>query len=90
MPKNKMNDLRNHLFETLENLKDPDKPLDIARAKAVCAVAQTIINSVTVEVKAMNAMGRETPLKFFEGEQEKSQLAAGGSESRKPNGRSHI
>ena len=46
--KNKIEDLRNHLFETLEMLKDGD--IDVERAKAVSGVAQTIINSAKVEI----------------------------------------
>ncbi|BES72192.1 hypothetical protein RE428_32100 [Marinobacter nanhaiticus D15-8W] len=46
--KNKIEDLRDHLFETLEKLKDGD--IDIERAKAVSGVAQTIINSAKVEI----------------------------------------
>jgi hypothetical protein len=48
--KNKIEDLRNHLFETLEALKDKEKPMEIERAKAISEVAQTIINSAKVEV----------------------------------------
>jgi hypothetical protein len=66
MPKNKLSDLRDHLFETLEMLKDKEAPMDIARAKAIANVAQTIINSATVEVKAMNALNADTP-EFFSG-----------------------
>ena len=32
MAKNKIQDLRDHLFETLEALKDKDEPMDVARA----------------------------------------------------------
>jgi len=66
MAKNKLSDLRDHLFETLERLKDDDKPMDIARAKAIADVAQTIINSATVEVKAMDAFGHADPSEFFD------------------------
>jgi hypothetical protein len=45
MPKNKMSDLRDHLFETLEALKDEEKPMDIDRANAVCQVASQLIES---------------------------------------------
>lgn len=55
--KNKLTDLRNHLFETLEGLKDKDHPMEIARAKAVADVAQTIINSAKVEVEFMKQTG---------------------------------
>ncbi len=49
--KNKIDDLRNHLFETIEMLKDEDKPMDIDRAKAISDVAGTIIESAKVEVR---------------------------------------
>jgi hypothetical protein len=64
--KNKMSDLRNHLFETLEALKDEDRPMDLDRAKTVSLVAQTIINSATVEVKFMNANISSERREFFE------------------------
>lgn len=57
--KNRMSDLRNHLFETLEQLKDKDQPLDLARAQAISEVAQTIINSAKVEVEVMKALGSD-------------------------------
>lgn len=80
MPKNKLSDLRDHLFETLEALKDPDKPMEIARAKAIADVAQTIINSATVEVKAMSAISADTS-PFFDGKpalpQEEKKLSRG-------------
>lgn len=55
--KNKIDDLRNHLFVTIESLLDPDKPMDIDRAKAVADVAQTIINSAKVEVDYLRQTG---------------------------------
>lgn len=55
--KNKIEDLRNHLFVTIENLMDEEKPMDIERAKAVSEVAQVIINSAKVEVDFINKTG---------------------------------
>lgn len=55
--KNKIEDLRNHLFATLEALHDEEKPMDIQRAKAISEVAQTIINSAKVEVDFIEATG---------------------------------
>ncbi len=64
-----MSDLRNHLFETIEALKDEEKPMDLARANAVREVAQTIINSAKVEVDLMKAMdGTLEPGEFFDSE----------------------
>lgn len=55
--KNKIEDLRDHLFETLEALKDPDKPMEIDRAKAVANVAQAIIQSAKLEVDFLRVTG---------------------------------
>lgn len=38
--KNKIDDLRNHLFETLEALKDDEKPMPLDRALAIAEVAK--------------------------------------------------
>jgi hypothetical protein len=54
---NGIEELRKHLFETLEGLKDKDKPLDIDRAKAVCEVAGKIIETAKVEVSYLNVVG---------------------------------
>lgn len=55
--KNKIEDLRNHLFATLEGLTDVDNPMDLERAKAVADVAQVIINSAKVEVDFISKTG---------------------------------
>jgi hypothetical protein len=57
MPKNKIDDLRNHLFETLEALKDDEKPMDLARAKAVAEVAKVLVESAKVEVDFLKVTG---------------------------------
>lgn len=55
--KNKIEDLRNHLFETLEALKDPDKPMELDRAQAICNVAKEITSSAKVEVDFLKVTG---------------------------------
>jgi hypothetical protein len=55
--KNKIEDLRNHLFATIESLMDEENPMDLDRAKAISDVAQTIINSAKVEVEFINKVG---------------------------------
>ena len=47
--RNKISDLRNHLFATIESLQDPDRPMEIERAKAIANAAQVIVNSAKVE-----------------------------------------
>lgn len=54
--KNKIEDLRNHLFETLEALKDKENPMPIDRAQAIANVSQAI-NSAKVEVEFIKASG---------------------------------
>jgi hypothetical protein len=70
--KNKITDLRNHLFATIEALNDPDNPMDIDRAKAVSDVAQVIINSAKLEVDFIKATGRSEGTGFIP--EEKVQL----------------
>lgn len=56
-PRNKIDDLRNHLFETLEALKDDEKPMEIDRAKAIADVARVIVESAKVEVDFVRVTG---------------------------------
>jgi hypothetical protein len=56
--KNKIEDLRNHLFATLEALQDKDTPMEIERAKAVAEVAKVIVDSAKVEVDFAKATGQ--------------------------------
>jgi len=55
MARNKINDLRDHLFETLERLKEGD--IDISTAKAMADVGQVIINSAKIEIDFIKATG---------------------------------
>jgi hypothetical protein len=57
--KNKISDLRDHLFETLERLKDDSLDLEqeVTRAKAIREVGAVLIESAKVEVDFINAVG---------------------------------
>jgi hypothetical protein len=55
--KNKIEDLRNHLFATLEALRDDEKPMEIDRAKAVAEVAQVIVDSAKAENEFIKLTG---------------------------------
>lgn len=63
--KNKITDLRNHLFAALEGLADPENPLDIDRARAISDVAKVVIDSARVEVDFVKATGAITGTDFF-------------------------
>lgn len=62
--KNKIEDLRNHLFLALEKLHDGD--IEIERAKAIADVAQTLINSAKVEVDYLRVTGQDSGTGFLE------------------------
>ena len=53
-----LEDLREHLFATIEALRDKEKPMEIDRAKAISEIAQTVINSAKAEVDYVRAVGR--------------------------------
>lgn len=55
--RNKIDDLRNHLFATLEALQDKENPMDLERAKTIAVVAQTVINSAKVECDYLDITG---------------------------------
>lgn len=66
--KNKIEDLRNHLFATLEALQDKEQPMDIERARAIADVAQVIVNSAKVEVDFVRATERANGTDFMDPE----------------------
>ena len=62
-----MDDLRNHLFATLEALQDEENPMDIARARAISEVAGKLIDSAKVEVEFIRATDALHGSTFLEG-----------------------
>lgn len=67
--KNKITDLRNHLFAALEGLMDEENPMDLDRARAVADVAAVIIQSAKVEVEFLKATGHDSTTGFLEDKQ---------------------
>jgi hypothetical protein len=63
MARNKITDLRDHLFEVLERLKDGD--IDIETAQTMAEVSQVIINSAKIEVDFIKATGSNTDSGFI-------------------------
>lgn len=68
MTKNKIQDLRNHLFETIELLKD--KEIDINTALAIATVSESIINTAKVEVQYLKSIESNNKSLFIEGQKE--------------------
>jgi hypothetical protein len=63
MARNKITDLRDHLFEVLERLKDGE--IDIETAQTMAEVSQVIINSAKIEVDFIKATGSNTDSGFI-------------------------
>ena len=55
--KNKIGDLRNHLFETIEMLKANDGSMDIKTARAIKDAADSIIGTAKVELEFIELTG---------------------------------
>ena len=72
--KNKIEDLRNHLFETIEMLKSGD--MDIDKAKAIAEVGKVIVDTAKNEIDFMRMtrkkysdfMPEESTAKFIDDE----------------------
>lgn len=63
MARNKISDLRDHLFASLERIDDnsltPEQIKDeVNKAKAVAQIGSVIINSAKVEIDYLKATGR--------------------------------
>lgn len=55
MAKNKIQDLRDHLFETIEMLKEGNDKMPLEKAKAIADVSQVIINTAKLEIDFIRA-----------------------------------
>lgn len=86
--KNKIEDLRNHLFATLESLQDPDKPMETARAREIANVARVIVDSAKAEIEFVKATGSRLGTGFIplapNGEPSRAALAAGAAPAPSP------
>ena len=63
MARNKISDLRDHLFASLERIDDDSLTLEqiraeVDKAKAVAQIGSVIINSAKVEIDFIKATGR--------------------------------
>lgn len=70
--KNKIDDLRNHLFAALEALRDEEKPMDLARAREIANVARVIVDSAKVEVEFVKATGAQRSTDFLPVEEDET------------------
>lgn len=54
MARNKIEDLRNHLFETIEMIKEGD--MELEKAKVIAELAQVLVNSAKIEIDYIKAV----------------------------------
>ena len=64
--KNRLTDLRNHLFETIEVLKDKEDPMPVERARAISEVAGKLIESGKVELQLLEIVAEHETTPFFD------------------------
>jgi hypothetical protein len=57
---NTIEDLRSHLFDTIERLKDKDSPMEIDRARAITDAADSLIASAKVEIEYLKLTDQTT------------------------------
>jgi hypothetical protein len=54
---NNINTVRQHLLDTLADLRNRESPMEIERARAVADVARVLVDSAKVEVDFIKASG---------------------------------
>lgn len=57
--------VRQHLLDTLADLRNTEKPMEIARARAVAEVASVLVNTARVEVEYLRVT-QQRKGQFFE------------------------
>lgn len=79
--KNKIDDLRNHLFATLEALQDKEEPMDLDRARVIADVGAVLVESAKAEVLFLKATENIQGSGFFPTDM---QTLSGTSQARLP------
>ena len=62
-----LENVRLHLLNTLADLRNPEAPMEIDRARAVAQVAGVLVDTARVEVDYIKACGGKDSSHFLEG-----------------------
>lgn len=54
-----INELRQHLLDTLKDLRNREQPMEPDRARAVAQVASVLVDTAKVEVEYLKATGQQ-------------------------------
>ncbi|MCY1215355.1 hypothetical protein D9M68_540830 [compost metagenome] len=71
---NNISTVRQHLLDTLADLRNRDNPMEVERARAVADVARVLVDSAKVEVDFIKASGA-TGSEFLQQEQQVTSVA---------------
>lgn len=80
MARNKISDLRDHLFAALERIDNDDLTADqiqqeVSKAKAIASIGSVLINSAKVEMEYIKATGKlDTASELFKSINDPKQL----------------
>jgi hypothetical protein len=80
MARNKISDLRDHLFAALERIDNDDLTSDqisqeVSKAKAIASIGSVLINSAKVEMEYIKATGKlDTASELFKSINDPKQL----------------
>jgi hypothetical protein len=86
---NHISTVRQHLLDTLADLRNKENPMDIDRARAVADVANVIVNTAKVEVDYLKATN-QTHTPFLEVPPDEQFRTITGEDVVLPNGISSI
>ncbi|SPR97394.1 hypothetical protein [Cupriavidus taiwanensis] len=69
MSENNISTVRQHLLDTLADLRNRDNPMEVDRARAVADVARVLVDSAKVEVDFIKASGASGGSDFLQPDQ---------------------
>ncbi len=75
MPKNKIDDLNNLMFETIERLMDPDDAMDSKTAVAISQLGNVVLNGAKIRLQAAKILGSQNNA-FFDDNESPKQIPA--------------
>jgi hypothetical protein len=87
-PTHSINDLREHLMQTLAALRDRENPMDIDRARAIGTVASVLVDTARVETDYLKLAGGASA--FMEPTEENPKRLAGKQGAHNPFGASLV
>lgn len=76
MAKNNIQDLQNHLFETIERLLDKEDSIEVEKAKAIVKVSDAIVNTAKLQLQYVKTVdgitGTPNPINLLDAKKEGS------------------